>query len=270
MPMPISIWSSGRSNGRHRARRQRHAHAAAGLVDAAGDRGHPGEVAALVGRGAGQLLHQHGDAHPPAAGRVQAVLHRDVVVRDDRDDLDARVGGGELGGHLEVHDVAGVVLHDVQHTGAAVDATGGLEHLVGHRRGEHLPWAGGVEHAGPDEAAVQRFVPRPTAGQQPDLSLHGRIRPIDDLVFEVDPQIGMRRGHAAQGLGDDVCRIVDQLLHARPSAPMGRSRGPYDSFVSCATSLRRATPGCARTIRSSAGRNAAASAAGSCGPRTSA
>ena len=39
--------------------------------------------------------------------------------------------GGQLAGHLEVHDVAGVVLHDVQHAGASVDDGGRLRHLVG-------------------------------------------------------------------------------------------------------------------------------------------
>ena len=158
--------------GRHRARGERHAHAAAGLVHPARHRGHAGEVATLVGGCAGELLDQHGDADAPPARRVEAVLHGDVVVRHHRDDLDAGVSGGELGGHLEVHDVAGVVLHDVQHAGAAVDAARRFEHLVGHRRGEHLARARGVEHAGSDEPAVQRLVPGPAAGQ------HARPCPV--------------------------------------------------------------------------------------------
>ena len=41
-------------------------------------------VAALLGRRARDLLEQHGDADPAAAGRPGAVLHRHVVVGDDR------------------------------------------------------------------------------------------------------------------------------------------------------------------------------------------
>ena len=134
------------------------------------------EVAALLGRRAGDLLQQHGDADAAAAGRPGAVLHGDVVVGDDGDDARAGLGRRQLGRHLEVHDVAGVVLHDVQDAGAAVDQLGGGEHLVGHRRGEHLAGAGGVEHAEPDEPAVQRLVARAAAGDDADLALL-RARP---------------------------------------------------------------------------------------------
>ena len=42
------------------------------------------EVAALLGRGAGDLLEQHGDADAAPAGGPGAVLDGDVVVGDDR------------------------------------------------------------------------------------------------------------------------------------------------------------------------------------------
>ena len=174
----------------------------------------------------GDLLHQHGDADPAAAGGVEAVLHGDVVVGDHGDHLDAGLGGGQLGGHLEVHDVAGVVLHDVQHARAAVDGRGRLQHLVGHRRGEHLARAGGVEHAEADEPAVQRLVARAAAGDQPDLARHRRVAPVDDLVLVVDAQLRVGGGDAAQCLGDDVGRIVDELLHGvlpRAFAVLGSS-----------------------------------------------
>ena len=41
-----------------------------------------------------------------------------------------------------------------------------------------------------------------------------------NLVFTrriADPQFGVRRGHPAQRLADDVGGIVDQLLHGRPA-----------------------------------------------------
>ena len=128
-------------------------------------------------------------------------------------DLDAGLLGRHLGGHLEVHDVAGVVLDDVQHAGAAVDELGGLVHLVGRRRREDLSGAGGVEHAEADEAAVQRLVAGAAAGDQPDLAGDRRVGSVDDLVLVVDPQLRVGGRDAAQRIGHDVGGIVDQLLH---------------------------------------------------------
>ena len=85
----------------------------------------------------GDLLHQHRGADAAAPGRVQGVLHGDVVVDHDRLDVGA-LGAAELGRHLEVHDVAGVVLDDVHDAGAAVDGLGRRLHLVGRGRGEDL------------------------------------------------------------------------------------------------------------------------------------
>src|SRR5580658_1644867 len=94
----------------------------------------------------------------PTPRGVQAVLDGHVVVDDYRLDLDA-VLAGQVRRHLEVQDVAGVVLHDVQHAGAAVDRLGGGLHLVRGGRGEHLAGAGRVQHARADEAAVHGLVP---------------------------------------------------------------------------------------------------------------
>src|SRR6185369_11832517 len=108
----------------------------------------------LVRGRSGDLVEQDRGRDAAAPGGVKAVLDGDVVVHDDGLDLDV-LGGGQLGGHLEVHDVAGVVEHDVQYARAAVHALRGREHLVGHRRGEHLPGTRGVEAAGTDETALQ-------------------------------------------------------------------------------------------------------------------
>ena len=95
--------------------------------------------------GAGDLLEQHGDADAAPAGRVQRVLDRDVVVGDDRRDLD--LARDELGRELEVQHVAGVVLDDVEDAGAAVDGPRRGLHLIGDGRGEHVARRGRVEHA---------------------------------------------------------------------------------------------------------------------------
>ena len=70
-----------------------------------------------------------GDA---ATGRVEGVLDGDVVVDHHGADGDA-LGVGQLGRRLEVEHVAGVVLHDRQHPGAAVRRLEGGRHLVGGR-----------------------------------------------------------------------------------------------------------------------------------------
>src|SRR6266511_1351395 len=88
---------------------------------------------------------------------VGGVLDRHVVVDDHALDLAARLAR-QVGGHLEVHHVAGVVLDDVQHPGAGVDLAGGPLHLVGRWRGEHRSGTGGVEHAAAHEPAVHRLV----------------------------------------------------------------------------------------------------------------
>ena len=125
---------------------------------------------------------------------------------------------GELGGHLEVQDVAGVVLHDVQDAGAAVDRLGGEQHLVRHRGGEDLAGTGRVEHAEPDEAAVQRLVAGAAAGDQADLAGRGTAGAGDDLVLDVDRERRVRGGDAPQGIHHDVVGGVDELLHAETSS----------------------------------------------------
>ena len=88
------------------------------------------EIGAVLGGGTADLLEQHCRADTAAARGVEAVLDRHIIVGDDRLHLDARFFGGQLGGHLEVQDVAGVVLDDVQHAGTGVHDLGGLVHLV--------------------------------------------------------------------------------------------------------------------------------------------
>ena len=83
----------------------------------------------------------------------------------------------------------------------------------GHRRREDLAGARGVEHAAPDETAVQRLVTGAAAGDDPDLALDRRVAPDDELLLVVHPELRVRGLDAAQRLGDDVGGVVDQLLH---------------------------------------------------------
>jgi len=79
-----------------------------------------GERPALLCGGPGDLLRDHRDADAAPPRGVQAVLHGHVVVGDDRLDLDA--SPSQVRGHVEVHDVAGVVLDDVQHAAPPLTA----------------------------------------------------------------------------------------------------------------------------------------------------
>src|SRR5207245_6194658 len=123
---------------------------------------------------AGDLFQKDGHAHAATPGGVQAVLDGDVVVGDDRVDLGA-LATGQLRGHLEVHDVAGVILDDVQDAGAPVDGRRRPRHLVGSRRGEDRTRTRRIEHAEPDVAAVHRLVAAAAARDQPDFALLGGV-----------------------------------------------------------------------------------------------
>ena len=111
---------------------------------------------------------------------------------------------GELGGHLEVHHVAGVVLDDVEHAGAAVDRLGGGQHLVGRGRGEDRARAGRVEHAPADEAAVHGLVARAAARDERHLALHRRVGAHDE--------VGATRHSQPVGMGP---REALELLRSR-------------------------------------------------------
>ena len=89
------------------------------------------------------------------------------------------------------------------------------EDLVGHRRGEHLAAGGRVEHPQSDEPAVQRLVTRPAAGDQADLAGPGCVAAEDHLVLVVDAELRVGGLDAEQGLGEDVGRGIDELLHGR-------------------------------------------------------
>ena len=136
---------------RRRARGQSDAEAAPLRVHLARDPGDLGERPAGLGLCPGDLLDENGDADAAATRGVEAVFDGDVVIRQDGLDLDSLVFR-QLGRHAEVEDVAGVVLDDVDDTGAAVD---------GLRRGEHLVGNGEVNTAPGQAASSMPFPTKP-------------------------------------------------------------------------------------------------------------
>ena len=196
------------AGGRHGAARERHAHRARAGVDPVAERLEIGEAPPLLRCGTDDLLDDQGAGDTAATGRIGRGLDGDVVIGDDLHDLAA----GHLGGHVEIHDVAFVVLDDEEDAGAAVDRLGRRDHLVGRRRGEDLAGAGGIEHAAADEAGVKRLVAGTAAGDQRDLSRR-ELGAADEFALGAEGNdIGVGSGKAIEALGEDGFRRVDQLL----------------------------------------------------------
>src|SRR5207245_3426938 len=103
-----------------------------------------------------------------------------------------------LGRHLEVHDVAGVVLDDEEPAVAAIDRAGSGDDLVGRRRGEDLPRASGVEHPIANEAGVKRLVATAAARDEGDLVFSClRSRYLNRVLMNGD-YVAMCLGETAQ------------------------------------------------------------------------
>jgi hypothetical protein len=154
-----------------------------------------------------------GRADAAASGGPGAVLDRDVVVNDHALDLQS-IGPRHVGGKLEVHHVAGVILDDMERAFAAIDSLGRGEHLVGRRAGEDRAWAGGIEHAQADESAMHRFMSAATTGDHGHLVFHRRVGAVNEGGRELDlDEVTVGRGHALQGLIDDVFRGINEFFH---------------------------------------------------------
>ena len=197
---------------RHGARRKRNPERARARVHLPSEIPQVFKPHRLLGRGAEDLLHHEsaGDAAP--SGRPGRVGNGDVVVGDDRF-YPPVAGGGELARHLEVHDVAFVVLDDQQGARASVDCLNGCDHLVGRRRGEHLARTGRVEHPETDEAGMQGFVAGAAAGDQRDLA-RGQRPSADEFALgpELD-DVGMRSSKAIEAFVEHGFDRVHQPLH---------------------------------------------------------
>ena len=207
---------------RHGAGGERDAHRGGRLVDRVAECFQRCQVVAALGRRADDALDDQRAGHAAAPGGVGRVLDRHVVV----DDHGRVVAVEHLGRHLEVHHVAGIVLHDEEHTGACVHGRGRGEHLVGRGRSEDLAGAGRVEHAVADEAGVQRLVAGTATRDQRDLAGFQRA-PADELVCGAERHdVGMRRRETVERFGEHGVDVVDQLFHA-VSSGNGLSAGGF-------------------------------------------
>ncbi len=144
--------------------------------------------------GADDLLHDQrsGDAAPPR--RIGRGFDRDIVVGDDR----GATALGHFRRHLEVHDVAFVILDDEDDACALIDRLDRRDHLIRRRRGEDLSRAGRVQHAEADESGMQWFVPRTAAGDERDFSGLERFA-TNELPFVAEhDDVGVRRDKAVK------------------------------------------------------------------------
>ena len=226
----------GFPGGGHGAGAQGHAHGTSAVIHPAGQRRYAGEVVTAGGGRAADLFGQHGGADAAAAGGVQAVLHRHVVIDNDRLHLDA-ASLAKLGSHFKIHDVAGVVLDDVEDAGSAIDSGSGRFHLVGTRGREDLAGTGGIEHALAHKSAVQGFVTAAAARNDAHLAGDRGVRPNHVHGIEGDLEdVGVGCGEPGQRFPHRIPRVVDQFLHHAPS--------PLHVFASRLGARVRVVPRC--------------------------
>src|SRR5262249_8699388 len=110
---------SGFAGGRDGTGGECHAHAAALSVDFASQGCYLIERRTGFREATNDFFKQDGDANAATSGGIQAILNGDVIVCYDAGNFDA-LGVGEFGGHLEVHNVTGIVFDDMQDAGAAI------------------------------------------------------------------------------------------------------------------------------------------------------
>ena len=197
----------------HGAGAQGQAHGAGLVVDLGRDAGDFLQGVAALGGRARDLLDEDGAGDAAAPRSVEGVLDGDVVVDDDRRDLDV-LHVSQLGGGLEVEDVARVVLDDVQDARAVVGGLRGLQDRVWSGRREDRAGHGRIQHAFADEARVQGLVSGSATGDEADLALSlGDVTGHEiRRVVDID-EVGVGQGETFEGFADDGVDVIDELLH---------------------------------------------------------
>ena len=122
----------------------------------------------LVGLGARRLVHEVDAGH--AAARLDVGVGKNVVGAHERLRFDV-VHVEQLGRHVEVHDVAGVVAVEEQHARAGLDLLGDVVDLLGRRGLENAADAAAVEQALADVAEEEGQVTGAAAGDDGDLAV---------------------------------------------------------------------------------------------------
>ena len=113
------------------------------------------QVIAAIRRGTCHLFHQDRGAGTAPSWALAGAFGSNIIGNQDG----TRIHGlCRVAGHGEVHDIAGVVLHNVQHSPALVGPLRGFADLDRIRGGKEQARAGCGEHALPNEAGVHGLV----------------------------------------------------------------------------------------------------------------
>ena len=136
-----------------------------------------------------------------------------VICADDGAGLDV-FHLAQLGGHVEVHDVPGVVSIEIEDAGALVDTLGDFKDLLGRRGLEDAAYGASVQKVLSDIAEEERKVAGAAAGYDADFSGNGiggdiaaKI-PADALHFSL-----VRSIDALQHIIGILFRFVDDFFH---------------------------------------------------------
>src|SRR5260370_31587464 len=112
------------------------------------------QVAPLFGSSAHDLFHDQRAGDAASSRRKSRGLHRDIVIGNDGRNRFP----GHLARHVEVHDVALIILDDEQYAATGVRSLSGGEDEIRRRRGKHLTGTCGIQHSLPYESAVTRLL----------------------------------------------------------------------------------------------------------------
>ena len=203
------------------------AHGAGVVLGLLGGGQHLVQGAHLGGLGPGALIHEEDAGHAPAGVHVRVGVH--VVRAHDRGGLDV-VHVAHLGGHVKVHDIAGVVAIEIEHAGPRLHGLADLIDLLGAGRLEHAAHGAAVQQILPHIAQEQGQVARAAAGDDGDLA-------GDLLLGAVAAQIAVHIAHlipvgpidALEHIVGILGGIVDDLFHGNSS---------YAKFKTVKTFLR--------------------------------
>ena len=206
------------AGGWHRARLNGHAHGADVRDDFFRRRLDLLERRAFLCACARELVDKDRASHAAAPCRERAVLDGDIIVDDDVIRFDVLIFR-HIDGHLEVHDIARVVLHDAEH---ARVRRNGLDALIDHvrrRRCEYGSCDRRIEHALAYEAAMRGLMPRAATRHKRNFPLLALLAHDNIARFELRELQRARLHETLDHFLFDIFDRVDDFLHDGKQPP---------------------------------------------------
>ena len=228
---------------RHRTARQRDPDRTRGRIDAIAEGLQSGKAASFFGSSAHDFFHDQraGDAAP--AGRKGRFLHRNVVIGNHGRNRVSR----HLACHVEVHDVALVVLDDEQHAATGVRRLGGRENEIGRRRSEDLAGTCRIQHSLPDESGVKRLVSGAPTRHQRHFARLEMLAQHERRLCTDPHNVGMCSAESGETFLHLVLDRIDQFLH--PGLPPVGVSYPRSALRLSPRTRSRASPTCGSSAR---------------------